>query len=401
MQRKILFLDGLRGVAAFYVMVGHARWLLWEGFASGFSAHPQNYSVIDKALMYFFYLFRWGHEAVLFFFVLSGFVIHFQYAKKLKQNPHVTLNLLQYFYKRIKRIYPPFLLALVLTAFLDFIGKAYNFSIYSGTTPYSLINESVSNGSYGLQTIVGNILFLYKEYVPVFGTNGPTWSLKYEWWFYIMYPVFLLLSRKNIYYSTLLIVALFIGSFYPSIWPEQLLRDIFSYMICWWLGALLAEIVANRLNVKLMHFSGLMFIGFLLMFFLKGAAVLYDFQVALLFSTILGCLLWSNEKNISLKFLERLKPVGDFSYTLYIMHFPILVFLSGVIMKLHGNRLPIHSFFIFGGITICMVVAWLLHFLVEIPFTRSSNVKKAAENIKVDRGSPHNFFHFNLRKKLR
>src|SRR5665647_3307561 len=30
---SLLFLDGLRGLAAFYVMVGHARWLLWEGYS--------------------------------------------------------------------------------------------------------------------------------------------------------------------------------------------------------------------------------------------------------------------------------------------------------------------------------------------------------------------------------
>ena len=51
---KFKFLDGLRGIAAVYVMIGHARWLLWEGFQDGFKNHPNNYSMIDKSLMYFF-----------------------------------------------------------------------------------------------------------------------------------------------------------------------------------------------------------------------------------------------------------------------------------------------------------------------------------------------------------
>ena len=80
-----MFLDGFRGLAAFYVMVGHARWLLWEGYSQGFQKHPESYTAINKALMYFFSLFKYGHEAVLFFFVLSGFVIHLRYAKRIAE----------------------------------------------------------------------------------------------------------------------------------------------------------------------------------------------------------------------------------------------------------------------------------------------------------------------------
>ena len=78
------FLDGLRGLAALYVMIGHARWLLWEGYSEGYLQHPDSYSQAGKALVYFFSIFRYGREAVLFFFVLSGFVIHLRYARKLK-----------------------------------------------------------------------------------------------------------------------------------------------------------------------------------------------------------------------------------------------------------------------------------------------------------------------------
>ena len=81
----LLFLDGLRGLAAFYVVVGHARWLLWEGYSEGFQKHPASYSAINKALAYFLSLFKYGNEAVLFFFVLSGFVIHLRYARRMAE----------------------------------------------------------------------------------------------------------------------------------------------------------------------------------------------------------------------------------------------------------------------------------------------------------------------------
>ena len=40
-REQLVFLDGLRGLAAFYVLVGHARWLLWEGDTQ-YAAHPES-----------------------------------------------------------------------------------------------------------------------------------------------------------------------------------------------------------------------------------------------------------------------------------------------------------------------------------------------------------------------
>jgi peptidoglycan/LPS O-acetylase OafA/YrhL len=371
MQKKILFLDGLRGIAAFYILVSHARWLLWEGYRTGYLIHPQNYSVVSKTLMYFFSLFKWSHEVVIFFFVLSGFVIHLKYARSLHQNPKSSINFAEYFIKRIKRIYPPLLFALAITMLLDMAGKANAFPIYFGNTPYPLINANIANGSHQLSVFIGNVFFLYTEYVPIYGSNGPLWSLKFEWWFYMLYPLFLLLSRKQIYYSTLLIILLFIGVFFPAIWPLQLLRSVFSMMIYWWLGVLLAEISAGRLKVNLIIFSTASFIGFVVLSFCN--AIMHDLQTALLFSAVIGFLLWWNEKGLSLRFLELLKPLGDFSYTLYIIHFPILVFLSGMIMKFNHNQLPVHSFFILGGIIICLAISYLFHFFTETPFLTKKN----------------------------
>ena len=138
---SLIFLDGLRGLAAFYVMVGHARWLLWEGYSVGFQKHPASYSTINKALMYFFSLFKYGHEAVLFFFVLSGFVIHLRYARQMKeQGNEAKFDWAAFVWRRARRLYPPLLAALGLTFILDSIGKAHGFAIYHQATPYPIIN---------------------------------------------------------------------------------------------------------------------------------------------------------------------------------------------------------------------------------------------------------------------
>jgi peptidoglycan/LPS O-acetylase OafA/YrhL len=373
---KIKFLDGLRGIAALYVMIGHARWLLWEGYQDGYLLHRNDYSIIDKGLMYFFYLFRYGHECVLFFFVLSGFVIHISYVKQLKQDPKANISFLRYFNKRVNRIYPPFLFALFITICLDFAGRNYNFLIYYGKTSYPLINSNFGHESYGVYTFIGNILFLFPEYFPFFGTNKPTWSLQLEWWFYLIYPSFLVLSRKHIYYSTSLIVALFIFSFFPAFWPEKILQSVFSIMITWWLGVLLAEIYSERLKIKLIQFFFVSCISFAILSFFNNNNALYDFKIAFLFSALLSLLLWLTKKGIRFSFLEKLKVVGDFSYTLYIIHCPILIFLSGMVMKYSNNKLPKHSFYVIGGIVICVLISYIAHFFVEIPFRKPNMLFK-------------------------
>jgi peptidoglycan/LPS O-acetylase OafA/YrhL len=373
---NIKVLDGLRGLAALYVMIGHARWLLWEGYSEGYLKHTLEYSWMDKMSMYFLSIFKFGHESVLLFFVLSGFVIHKGFVKKFLTDSLQSVNIGQFYIKRIRRIYPPFLFALCLTALLDFVGRDFGFSIYTGNTPNEGINITVGNQSLTLVTFIGNIFFLFKEYVPIFGTNGPTWSLKLEWWFYMIYPIFLLLSRKNIYYSTLLIVLLFSLVNYSYFWTETLSKAVFSSIISWWAGVLLAEVYSKRIGIGLLNFAMINILGFFLLPFLPIYSDLYDFRIALLLTALISCILYFQSKNISFKLIENFKFFGDFSYTLYIIHFPILVFISGLVLKFNQNQLPKHSFFVFLGIIVSLGVAYLTHFLVELPFMKPKTSKQ-------------------------
>lgn len=366
-SQNLQFLDGLRGLAAFYVMVGHARWLLWEGYSEGFQKHPADYSAMNKALMYFFSLFKYGHEAVLFFFVLSGFVIHLRYARRMaEQGMAAKFDWGAFVWRRARRLYPPLLAAIGLALVLDSIGVANGFAIYSQNTPYPVINASVVS-HLGVTTLLGNLAFLMNTYVPVFGCNGPLWSLKFEWWFYIFYPLFWLLSRRSIALATVLMAGLFVASFFPSVWPMLLLSDVFSMMLAWWLGALLADLFAGRLKWR-WHWvlPGAGLAGVLA---LRFAGPLHDLGMGLIFSAVLAGGFLLQERNIRLLWLEKLKPLGDMSYTLYVTHFPILVLASGWLMsRAPKGLLPQHFGWVFCGIFITLLIAYGLHFIVERPF---------------------------------
>jgi peptidoglycan/LPS O-acetylase OafA/YrhL len=379
---KLLFLDGLRGLAALYVMIGHARWLLWEGFED-YSKHPEAYTFFDKVLVYGFSLFRYGHEVVLFFFVLSGFVIHLKYARSFQTGFRLPIDYRDYMWKRFRRIYPPFLVALGLTALLDILGRYFHLSIYFGETNNQLVNTSIGSPDLTLKTFFGSLLFLYKNYFPVFGSNGPAWSLKYEWWFYVLFPIFLSIGRRNIWYPTAAIILLFCASFFPGLWPEKLLPDVFSMMITWWMGVILAEIYCNRIKLKLQVAS--FPLATILLYFVPSqfASVWNDLIMGFFFFGLLALLLSMKENNQIKTLLGKLKILGDFSYTLYITHFPILVFFAGWVFLKNGNDQPTHFGYVLAGILITIGISYLLHFVTEVPFISKRETKTVNQKSEI------------------
>ena len=361
--KKLAFLDGLRGLAAFYVMIGHARWLLWEGHQS-YGSHPDHYSPAGKALVYLSAAFRYGHEAVIFFFVLSGFVIHLRYARQLIGNPAASFDFWPYLRRRARRLYPPLAVALLITFGADALGRHLLLPTATGDTLYPLINQNVGHDHRTI-VLIRNLAFIMD---PVFGSDGPLWSLNYEWYFYLLYPLVFLVTRRSWRLASLSMVALSVIGFAPG-WPQPMLwlRGVFQLMIVWWFGALLADRFAGRLTFGYRKLSLLM-IAFAAVPLWKGDAVTRDILVGLGFTGLIAACLAAQEKGRSLRLLTLLGPLGGMSYTLYVIHFPLLVLAGGILMRSRGGPLP--ETFLWAGLAVvgCLVLAWLLHFVVERPF---------------------------------
>ncbi len=375
----LLFLDGLRGLAAFYVMVGHARWLLWEGYSDGYLRHPQDYSLASKLGVYFFSLFKYGHEAVLFFFVLSGFVIHLRYARQLAapSASGICFGWAAFVWRRARRLYPPLLAAILLSFCLDAFGQWQGFPVYFQNTPYPNINENVVP-HLELATLGGNLAFLMDAYVPAFGTDGPLWSLKFEWWFYMLYPLFWWITKRSWVAATVLMTLLFGASFGPCYWPLRLLQQVFSAMLIWWLGVLLADVHAGRIRLswKTVAVVAMAIGGAVWALVGDGRSLAIGCGFAALLAS--GFALEARGKRLS--WLEKLKPLGDMSYTLYVTHFPVLVLLSGWLMsRSEGGVLPRHFGWVWVGMGLTMALAYGLHFVVEKPFlSRAVSASKHA-----------------------
>src|SRR5687768_9008588 len=107
-------LDALRGVLALYVVLFHAWGLLWLGGLS-----PESSSLPTSGIAHVLALLatnlRFGHQAVLVFFLISGFCIHHRQAGARAagggaQAAHLPLR--SFAARRLRRLYPPLFAAL-------------------------------------------------------------------------------------------------------------------------------------------------------------------------------------------------------------------------------------------------------------------------------------------------
>lgn len=378
LEGSLVFLDGLRGLSAFYVMVGHARWLLWEGYSKGYLLHTQDYNVFEKILVYFFSVFRYGNEAVLFFFVLSGFVIHLRYSSALKEDSQrAVFDWLPFIKRRARRLYPPLLLTLLVTFIADKSGPQFEYSTLRAIPSYLNVSALVVP-SHSLNTALGNLLFLMNAYVPVWGTNGPLWSLNNEWWFYMFYPTFWFMSKHSIAGASMLMVALFILAPQVDLGPAKLIGNVFGAMLVWWLGVILADVYTKRIRVNIHWFS--IFILFLPFLLAKCIPMFWEQVVwGICFTGLIAFCLFLQSIHIRLRILESLKWLGNMSYTLYVVHFPVLFLISRwLLLKSPDHRhLPMHFYWVFVGGLICLGLAYASHFIVEKPFLSRSRSKAA------------------------
>lgn len=178
---RLVHLDALRGVAALVVVIGHIRAFVLVDFEG--SGHR----TILNLVIYF--IGGMGHSAVLAFFALSGFLVG---GSTLSAIYRGSWRASRYFVARLARLWTVLIPALLLTWALDWYGQNVIGSMgYLGTYHFLLSSGPMPEvpSRIDLQAFTGNLLFLQTIVVPVFGTNGPLWSLSNEFWYYIVFPV--------------------------------------------------------------------------------------------------------------------------------------------------------------------------------------------------------------------
>jgi peptidoglycan/LPS O-acetylase OafA/YrhL len=172
-------LDALRGIAAVGVCANHLRDLLLADY-------PQ-VSHHNPVMAAFYLVTGLGHQWVMIFFVLSGYLVGGSVLRAFSMN---RWSWRSYLLSRLTRLYVVLIPALLLGGALDLAGiHLFGLSgIYGGHVGSHELSFDIP-AHLRLSILLGNYVFLQGILVTTFGTNGPLWSLANEFWYYLAFPL--------------------------------------------------------------------------------------------------------------------------------------------------------------------------------------------------------------------
>ena len=287
-------------------------------------------------------------RAVDAFFIISGYLIMKSYERSASGK--------EYFIKRIRRIYPAYLVVVTLCALLCFLVSTYPPAEYFRSPmlyKYLLANALFLNFIQpDLPGVFDNNLF--------HAVNGSLWTLKVEIGYYLLVPLIVALRGK--------------------IRPALLYGLLFALSVAWYLTML--HLYGTR-HDSLILFLSRQLPGELFYFILGAAATLVDekplfrkilawlgIPATLLLFLPLGTIAGSLMLAIAVFFFALSLPViryryrkEDISYGLYIYHFPVMQVLIGMGVYHSSPMMGLVMSFLIT--TILALLSWLL---IEKPF---------------------------------
>lgn len=336
------FIAFCRWFSAFVVLAAHARALSFVGF-------DQLHAGLSKKLLTPFYMVSALYaEAVIVFFVLSGFLVG---GRALERAMAGRFSTRDYTIDRATRIYCVLIPALLLTLLLDTIGSNWFHQpgLYDGTSHLVSTRFPSFDGSRGFDTLACNLLAMQPHRCPVFGSNVPLWSLSYEIWFYVCAgAICTFVSHRSIVAAVLSVLAI-VAMVLALGWSAPVYG-------CFWLAGAMVYLISrkpprvSRLFVIAANLSAIvgipLFNRYLGGFELAGWKYTGSmFATAALFAGLLYL-----HANAKLPSSERLRSINlafsDFSYSLYIIHFPIVMLTLSVLIVGSGGLVGARSGFL-------------------------------------------------------
>jgi peptidoglycan/LPS O-acetylase OafA/YrhL len=366
-KQRLLYLDSARGLAAISVITFH---FLFAVFGSQLKSQ---YSTVS-------HFFWYGEADVIFFFIHSGFILAYSYAgKDAKLTPKYYLRFLL---ERIFRIYPLFLVVLLLS--------------------FIAINNSPAN------------LYTNEPYVGLFWNYQPGWNdffresllivrlpesanlrlIPQDWTLTIellagaAVPLLAFSGKRNLFLFILLLAVLKTGNFFST------------YIFEFGLGVLLFLIRDNIINawlkcnmlIRILFATAALLLYscfFIFPSFFAGDVVFIDSRIDR-FIVAIGCmllfiLLLSSAKVQRLLSLPFLVVIGKICYSVYLLH-QLLIFIFWRQFPSFFQGLPkgnpaLIVLVYLAYIAIVILLSRLFFKLIEQPMNRIG--KRIARSIKL------------------
>ena len=351
----MLGLDGLRGLAALYVVLFHCWLYAFPGYPD--SSAPR---VLD-VLMF-------GRIAVVFFLVLSGFSLAISPARHGWRSGGVA----QFLRRRAWRILPPYWAALAVSLVISlFVVPASHYGPPDGSSflVYGLVLQDVF-------------------FAPT--PNGAFWSIGVEAELYLLFPLILLVRRRFSAAAAVACVTLPVivrGLMAPGANPVEgdnwLAPHLAPVFVA---GVVGAGIVVASERVRRLPwgwFAVLAALPVLALGFVQGSVwtVRHYFWIDLAIAPAMTMLIAAVATGqpawlVRLLTTRPLQRLGDFSYSLYLIHLPIvLVVIRRVAPHFVAPGLHTFCFTLLLGLPVSVLTAWLFSQVFELPFKRNRSWK--------------------------
>jgi len=306
---KIQSIQLLRGVAAFMVLLSHL--------------YCYSFFPLNLATQFFSY----GRMGVHIFFIISGFIVPYS----LYVYDYKISDIKQFFFKRITRIEPPYIVSILLIICLNYTNKHPD--------------------PIHLNDVLGHLLYL-NVFTGQPWLNVVYWTLAIEFEFYVIiafvYPL-LTHSNKAILWATYLLL---LGTAFIKVTGWHILL-FFPFFL---MGIALFLFMCKK--VSLWEFFALLLAASVVCYFKHGFK-----YVCLAYTVMLAIYFIKKVPGIFLFF-------GAFSYSLYLTHKIIIFRFMGFI----ANHLPgwsIHARALLCMI-FCFVFAYFYYVIIEKKFIRLS-----------------------------
>lgn len=241
-----------------------------------------------------------GFIGVGFFFMLSGFILSYNYKDKILHG----FSFKHFYLARFARVYPTHFLLICVALFLT-------------NDTEKLIHHLFLVQSW------------YSDKSTFFSLNSPSWSISAEAFFYFCFPMLILLRRKSILiFLTILIIVFYINislvvnkHYWLYINPVIRLAEFL-------LGIFLYDVFSNFKKWKFGTFSELfaLFVMAIFLYFHKEVPLSYRYSVYYWIPMFVLLGVFSNSTGLLSKILSNktLVYLGEASFSFYLIHYLVI-----------------------------------------------------------------------------
>jgi len=353
------FIDAARWIAALAVLLQHTGPMI--------NISDYNVGHHEPGVYVWWFLAEFGHQAVVVFFVISGFLVGGAVLQRLRGSTPFLRN---YFIDRFSRIYIVFAPVLLYGFVLDSIGRRL--------FPNSVIYEHPSfEGVFAPVNMLTALLQQQQIWATQAGTNSALWSLACEMWYYIIFAL-ILLPLSGAYSKTARLAACVCGM--ALLVVLSIPKGFFLFgLLVWTLGALIGLARAPLIASKWVSLAIFIVAEATIRFAVRSHTYLdhpilsyvVDAVTAASFANLLLTLRFSMDSGFSFCRWPIHRRLSDFSYSLYASHQPMALFVWAGAAYFLGNTwhtllpTPLHWGVTFALVAITLVAGYCFSIVTE------------------------------------